>query len=158
MKFTWRDYYSKSHSALVDSWLDKEAKSFTGCDESWNAFHSYYVGESGLRLNENYWCKVIYYNDHPFAIIALSLYNSIFTIMEYVVSPEKRCQGFGSAALTELLENSDLIIGNIIKRAEAVIFPNNIASQRAFEKAGFVFDHAHPDGDAWYYTYNSHLC
>ena len=28
-------------------------------------------------------------------------------------------------------------------------------SQKAFEKAGFVFHSEHPDGDAWYYRYHS---
>lgn len=41
-----------------------------------------------------------------------------------------------------------------IVKANAVIYPNNIASQKAFEKAGFTFVSAHPDEDAWNYEYS----
>ena len=44
---------------------------------------------------------------------------------------------------------------HVEKRAEACIFPSNIASIKAFEKAGFQYSHSHPEGDAWYYEYRS---
>ncbi len=73
--------------------------------------------------------------------------------MGLLVKPEMRGNGLGTALLRELLSDGEMIIGHQIERATAVIFPNNIASQKAFEKAGFVFDHLHEDGDAWYYRY-----
>ena len=39
--------------------------------------------------------------------------------------------------------------------ADAVIFPSNKASQKAFEKAGFKYETIHPDGDAMYYIYKA---
>lgn len=53
---------------------------------------------------------------------------------------------------------SKYILGRTIKDAEAVIFPDNIASQKAFEKAGFIFYSEHPDGDAWNYRYHDYTC
>ena len=38
-------------------------------------------------------------------------------------------------------------------KAEAIIFPSNIASQKAFEKAGFKYHHTQEDGDAMTYVY-----
>ena len=32
MKFTWEDY-SVTYKDVVESWLDEEAKKFTGCEE-----------------------------------------------------------------------------------------------------------------------------
>ena len=63
-------------------------------------------------------------------------------------------QGLGGKLLQELLAGEE-IIGFAIENAEAVIFPSNIASQKAFEKAGFRYHHAHEDGDAFYYVYES---
>ena len=52
-----------------------------------------------------------------------------------------------------MLAQSENIIGVKMKNADAVIFPGNVASQKAFEKAGFVFHSAHPDGDVWNYKF-----
>ena len=55
--------------------------------------------------------------------------------------------------IAEVLAESEEILGVMITDASAVIYPNNIPSQKAFEKAGFVFHSQHPDGDAWNYWY-----
>lgn len=70
-----------------------------------------------------------------------------------VVAPEKRGQGRGAKLLKELLENKE-ILGFPIAYGEAVIFLSNVASQKAFEKAGFRYHHTHEDGDAVIYTYS----
>ena len=87
------------------------------------------------------------------AAIAVGLWKGELTISELIVAPEKRSRGSGSALLIELLENSGGILGKDFESAKAVIFPDNAASQKAFERAGFHFESAHPDGDAWYYVY-----
>lgn len=153
MKFTWFDY-NKIYANTVEDWLDTDAKQFTGCDEGWDSFYEYWKNDDEMMLGNNYWCKVVYECDAPVAVIAISMYQNIFTIMEYIVDPTKRGKGYGSTALKELLENSTTIIGKDITQAKAVIYPNNIASQKAFEKAGFTFDYAHPDGDSWYYKFD----
>ncbi len=152
MKYQWSDY-TKEHSALVESWLDDEARELTGMDDSWDEFYEYWKSEPDMSLGENYWCKMISENGAPFAAIALTLYEGKLTVMEYLVDSGRRNLGLGSSALCELMESGPDIIGSDIWLAEAVIFPNNKPSQRAFEKAGFRFSSAHPDGDAWYYRY-----
>lgn len=156
MKYLWDDYTSEN-AALTDGWPDEAARRMTGfdSDESWSKFHEDCLNSDEMTPGENYWCKIISESGVPFASIIFSLHEGEFTIMEYIVDPQKRGRGLGSSALRDLIENSDMIIHRRIDRALAVIFPCNIASQKAFEKAGFLFDHAHPDGDAWYYKYDA---
>lgn len=45
--------------------------------------------------------------------------------------------------------------GFVIPKSEAVIFPHNIASQKAFENAGYQHHHTYEDGTAMYYVYES---
>lgn len=156
MKFTWYDYDVK-YAAIVESWLDADAKRFTGCDDGWDSFYEYWKNDNETTLGENYWRKVICETGVPIAVIAISLYQSAFTVMEYIVAPERRGKGYGSTALKELLDNGTIIIGKNITQAKSVIFPNNIASQKAFGKAGFAFDYAHLEGDSWYYTYERNI-
>jgi RimJ/RimL family protein N-acetyltransferase len=54
--------------------------------------------------------------------------------------------------LRELLGNPE-ILGFPVHKSEAVIFPDNHASQRAFEKAGFYHHHSYEDGAALIYVY-----
>ena len=58
--------------------------------------------------------------------------------MEILVDPAKRGQGYGAKLLKELITVEE-IIGFAIQKSEAVIFPNNIASQKAFENAGYTY-------------------
>ena len=90
--------------------------------------------------------------------MAIALHNGIFIVSEFIIRPDKRGKHIGSSVLTELLTYSKYILGSTIKDAEAVIFPDNIASQKAFEKAGFIFYSEHPDGDAWNYRYHDNTC
>ena len=138
---------------FVEEWLDDHAVRMTGMDDGLRAFYEYWINDGEMTLGKDYWCKVVYDNNAPFAVIALSLYEGSFHIMEFLVMPEMRGNGLGTALLRELLSDGEMIIGHRIERATAVIFPSNPASQKAFEKAGFVFDRANDDGGAWYYSY-----
>lgn len=151
MKFIWTDYNPDS-MVYVEAWLDNDAVKATGIDDGFQDFFEYWKNES--IPNENYWCKVVFENDTPFAVIAIGKNECKHIIMELVVAPHQRNKGKGTLILKELLKESKIILGQEIKSAEAVIFPSNPASQKAFEKAGFAFDYAHEDGDALYYTYN----
>ena len=157
MKFKWVDYTTE-YSHVVDSWLDSEAKKFTGCDDGWDEFFDYWCNYKNNKRGENFWGKVVFEGSTPFAVIALGMNDKgEFVISEYIVDPQKRGKGYGTATLYELLTNSMEIIGKDIRTAQAVIYPNNIASQKAFEKAGFCFSSMHPDGDAVNYTYKKPL-
>ena len=152
MKYSWSDY-TTNDIKLVEGFLDDEAVLFTGCDDGWNSFYEYWKNEPEMALGKNFWCKVVSEADVPIAAIAFSVCEDILTVMEIVVAPGKRNHGYGSAILTELLHNGAEILGFDIRRAKAVIYPNNFASQKLFRKVGFVFDHALADNDAYIYSY-----
>lgn len=151
MDYTWLDY-EPSTMGFLENWLDAGAVKSTGLDEGFRDFYEYWAKEDGYVMGGNYWCKVVCEYDEPLAVIAFSQYEDKMTIMEIVVAPEKRGQGRGAKLLQELLKCEE-ILGFAIQKAEAVIFPDNIASQRAFEKAGFFRHHIYEDGSAMLYVY-----
>lgn len=152
MIFTWIDYNPET-MGYVENWLDEHAVRMTGMDDGFRQEYEYWANEDYNTVGENFWCKVFFENGVPFAVIEFGLYEGVVTVMEIIVAPEKRGQGMGSKAIKELLENSKNIIGIDIEKAEAIIFPSNIASQKAFEKAGFKYHSTHEDGDATTYVY-----
>lgn len=155
MVFVWRDYDPEA-MGYIESWLDESAVKSTGLDEGFRVFYEYWAKEDGFIVGENFWCKVVFEHDAPLAVIAFCLHERSIRIMEIVVDPEKRGQGNGSKLLKELLENEE-IIGFPIYKSEAIVFLSNIASQKAFENAGFRYHHTHEDGDAICYVYNGAL-
>ena len=153
MDFVWRDYQPDA-MAYVEQWLDASAVGAPGLDEGFRNFYEYWKGEEGFSLGENFWCKVVSEGNQPFAVVALCQHEGKTLIMELVVAPEKRGQGKGTKLLKALLDGEE-IIGATIQKCEAVIFPGNKASQRAFEKAGFQHHHSHEDGTALYYVWDA---
>ncbi len=153
MNFVWRDYNPKTME-YIENWLDESTVKSTGLDESFRDFYEYWANEDGFVVGENFWCKVVCENDKPFAVIAFCQHEHKILIMEIVVAPEKRGQGIGTRLLKELFASEE-IIGFAIHKSEAVIFPSNIASRKAFENAGFQYHHTHEDGDAMYYVYEN---
>ncbi len=149
MLFKWTDY--NTSMTFVEDWLDDEAIRVTGLDDGFRDFYEYWANEN--IPGTNYWSKVISENDKPFAVITIGKEENRFIFMEFIVSPDMRNQGKGTLILKELLKESKFILGQEIKSAEAVIFPSNPASQKAFENAGFVFSYADEDGDAFYYIF-----
>ena len=155
MGYVWRDYNPKT-MRYIENWLDENAIKSTGLDDGFCAFYEYWASEDGFVVGENFWCKVVFENDAPFAVVALCQDERKTIIMEVLVAPEKRGQGKGSKLLKELLSCKE-IMGFTIEESETVIYPNNIASQRAFENAGFSCHHNHQDenGDSMLYIYKS---
>ena len=152
MNFVWLDYNPET-MGFVESWLDKHVVRMTGMEEGFHQEYEYWSNYEDNIVGENYWCKVVFENEKPFAVIEFGLYEGVVTIMEIIVAPEKRGYGMGSGVLNELILNAKGIIGIDIPKAEAIIFPSNIASQKAFEKAGFKYHHTHEDGDAMTYIF-----
>ena len=152
MKYKWIDY-TVDYAPIIESWIDSDARKYTGCDDGWDNYFEYWKNFSGTKIGENFWAKVIFNGNTPFAVMAISLQDGTGAVCEYIIDPLKRGKGYGSSALIELMTFGTKIIGHEILFAEAVIFPSNIPSQKVFEKAGYVFDHADPDGDVWYYKY-----
>jgi len=145
MNFVWRDYDPEA-MLYVETWLDENAVKGTGLDEGFRDFYEYWANEDEFVLGKNFWCKVVFENDQPFAVITLCQYERITSVMEIVVDPARRGQGMGTKLLKELLANEE-ILGYTIEKGEAVIYPNNPASQKAFEAAGFELSHIHEDDD-----------
>ena len=152
MTYQWYDYTS-ADAPIAESFLDPAARRFTGCEEGWEDYCTYWLGEPETRLGENFWVKLIRLEGEPVAVMALFLGDGVLLVSEFILSPAMRGRGHGSAILRELLACGEEILGFEIHRARAVIFPENRASIRAFEKAGIGFESAHPDGDALYYVY-----
>lgn len=153
MTYVWHDYDPHTMS-FVENWLDENAVNSTGLDEGFRAFYEYWANEDGFVPGENFWCKVVFEGNHPFAVIAFCRHEHKIIIMELLVASEKRGQRKGSALLKELLRNEG-ILGFHIQKSEAVIYPDNIASQKAFENAGFRYHHNRQDGngDSMIYVY-----
>ena len=152
MKYKWIDYNAET-MGYVETWIDDLAVRMTGLDDGWRDFYEYWFNYEHNELGENFWCKVICEYENPFAIIALGMSDGNLVIMELVVRPDMRNKGKGASLLKELIENSKIILNTEVGKAEAIIYPSNIASQKSFEKAGFVFD-SNEDGDAITYVYN----
>ena len=153
MNYVWREYFPDAME-YIEKWLDADAVQSTGLDEGFRDFYEYWAGEDGFVVGQNFWCKVVFQNEEPFAVVALAEYEGKITVMEMVVAPEKRGQGRGSKLLKELLERED-ILGFAIQECEAVIYPDNIASQNAFENAGFQYHHSYKDeyGESMQYVF-----
>ena len=151
MDFIWQDYDPQTME-YIENWLDEDAVKSTGLDDGFREFYEYWASEDGYAVGENFWSKVVFEEDLPFAVIAFGLYEGKVTIMEIVVAPEKRGRGRGTKLLKELMECEE-ILGFSIEKAEAVIFPDNTASRSTFEKAGFFHHHTYEDGSAMLYTY-----
>lgn len=151
--YVWRDYDPKTMQ-YVESWLDENAIQSTGLDEGFGSFYAYWANEDGFDVGVNYWCKVVFENNKPFAVIAFCQHEHTINIMEVLIAPEERGLGKGSKLLKALL-NSKEMTGFEIQKSEAVIYPSNLASQKAFENAGFVYHHNHQDenGDSMSYVY-----
>ncbi|MBO5066140.1 MAG: GNAT family N-acetyltransferase [Clostridia bacterium] len=146
MIFTWEDYNPET-MGYVENRLDEYAVKMTGMDDGFRDNYEYWANEDYNTIGENFWCKVVFENETPFAVIQLGIYEGVVTVMETLVAPGKRGQGKGSMVIEELLHNAKSIIGIDVEKAEAVIFPSNTALQKAFEKAGFKYHHTHEDGD-----------
>ena len=155
MKYKWIDYSGK-YKETVESWLDDTAKRFTGCSDGFDDYYQYWINDKETKLGENFWVKIILLENKPIGAVALGLSDGAYVISEFLICPDMRGKGFGSSILNELIIRSRNIIGIEIKNATAVIFPDNIASQKAFTKAGFVLQSVHPDGDAYNYSYHKY--
>ena len=153
MKFTWHDY-SPETMGYVENWLDDSAVTSTGLDEGFRAFYEYWANENSFLIGENFWCIVVFSGSVPLAVIALCQHEGSTIILEIVVAPEKRGQGIGTKLLKELLGCNEKI-GFAIHKSEAVIYPDNIASQKAFENAGYRHFRTHQDenGISLHYVY-----
>lgn len=155
MRFKWIPYCADD-AGLVDSWLDDHAIRETGLDDGWQHFYEYWMAESRLGEGKDR-CFLICRENTPVAVIYAAIVGREITISEYIVAPDQRGMGYGTAILKELLTHSVRLLNIQAALAKAAIFPGNIASVKAFEKAGFVLVSEHRDdlGATLSYEYRS---
>ena len=108
MYFVWYDYNPNTMN-FIENWLDESAVESTGLDDGFRAFYEYWANEDGFVVGENFWCKVVFENDKPFAVIAFCQHEYKTIIMEVLIAPDKRGQGKGTALIKELLKNKKII-------------------------------------------------
>ncbi len=144
--------YVPTDAATIDSWLDAETVALTGLDDGWSGFYDYWTTEAEMSPDESCHCFTLYSENKPVGVIFLGASGRKLTVMELIVAPSMRGKSIGSAALTLLLCDAESLLGKDFDEVEAVIFPNNTASRRCFEKSGFAHIATHPDGDAMYYS------
>ena len=152
MNFHWRNY-TDSDKSLVESWFDEETRRLTGCGDGWAEFYSYWMDREDTRSGENFWSLLACEEDVPAAVFVIAESDGMFTFSECAVDPQKRGRGIGKESLAELVVSARTILGKPIREALAVIFPDNVQSQKIFQSAGFRHAGTHPDGDAMYYVY-----
>ena len=154
MNYLWRDY-NPNTMGYIEAWLDESAIQSTGLDDGFRDFYEYWANEDGFVVGENFWCKVAFENGEPFAVIAFCQHEEKLNIMEILIEPEKRGQGKGTKLLKELIGSTE-ITGCNIHKSEAVIYPSNIASQKAFENAGYKHsrNNEDQDGESMLYVYD----
>ncbi len=153
MRYNWKPYGSNDAN-LVDSWLDEDAVRNTGLEDGWQHFYAYWTAESRTGEGKDC-CFLISLGNTPFAVMYVAIEDGGMVISEYVVAPAMRGKGHGTAALKELLDNSAQLLNTGVSLAKAVVFSNNKASAKCFEKAGFVpvLRHGDDAGAALYYEY-----
>jgi len=138
MIFKWIDY-TTDYSRIVDSWLDLEAKRFTGCDNGWDDFFDYWCNHEDNIKGENFWGKVVFEGSTPFAIITLAInFNGEFLISEYIVDPKKRGKGYGTAALRELLNKVRTSSGKISEQRKRLFTPITLPRKRLSKRPDFA--------------------
>lgn len=156
MRYCWKPYCDDD-AELVDSWLDDHAIRETGLDDGWQHFYDYWMTESRTGEGKDC-CFLISHEKIAFAVMYIAIVGCEMMISEYLLAPDMRGRGHGTAVIKELLDYASRLLDTKVTVAKAVIFPNNIASIKAFEKAGFVLVSKYHDdfGDGLHYEYVFH--
>lgn len=150
MLFEWIDYIAK-YAALIDSWLDDSAIEMTGIDECWDNYWNAVLIDALNYPGCLDYCKMVFTDGKPIAVVAFGYYRGDVTISEIIISPEMRSKGYGSKILKELILLSRIWFSDSISRFSAIVFAQNIASQKAFQNAGFQKQML-PDGVTFEYV------
>ena len=150
VKYHFIDYDPVAHRAL-DSWQGGDIYRFAmenSISEEWQ----YYIDAEEYHAGIDTFCKVVLLNDRPVAVMI------VFCNLDYpvginpiIVDPALTGRGYGSEILCEFVANIDAILPFHSDLVDVVIDNKNIASIKAFAKAGFTLARLHPDGDAVFY-------
>ena len=133
---TWVNY-EDPYAQLVNSWLDRDAVFMTGLDTGWEDYWRGVQDDAVHFPGCSDFCKVLFIGKLPCAAVCFGVFQNTLTISELLVNPRLRGQGIGTRVLSELVEMAKNHVFGSVNRMTAVIYPQNVASQRAFQKAGF---------------------
>lgn len=150
MIFEWIDYIAE-YAALIDSWLDDTAIEMTAIDEGWDSYWNAVLIDALNYPGCVDYCKMVFTDGKPIAVVAFGYYRGDVTISEIIISPEMRSKGYGTEILKELVCLSRIWFPEPISRYRAIVFAQNIASQKAFHNAGFQKQML-PDGVTFEYV------
>lgn len=151
MDFHWRDYIS-ADAELIDQWLDRDAAAMTGIDSGWDTYWNEVIADAVNYPGCRDFCKVVSISGVPVAAVVFGFYRGDAVVSEIVVAPSHRAKGVGSRIIKELVTHADIWFDEEIKQFCAIIFSQNIASQKAFQNAGFVMSCTHNES-TFEYTY-----
>jgi len=152
MFFKWVDYCEKDE-AEIESWMSDEETRLAGFD-SIKETHEEYLSGGEYPYGEEYFCKVVLEESEIIAVVLIFRGDKHpVTVNEFVVNPAYRNKGYGTKIISELINNVREITGFDSNVFQVCIYPNNKASMRAFEKAGFILAGTHADGDCTYWVY-----
>jgi len=150
MTYQFIDYDPVLHAAL-DAWRSDDIAEFAmneGIGSEWR----YYIDAPEYQAGVDAFCKVVLLDDMPVAaMIVLCHPEYPVGINPIIVDPARVGQGHCCAILREFAENIEAILPGKRERIRVYIDNENIASVRAFAKAGFACVGEHPDGDGAYY-------
>lgn len=146
----------------IDRFLDADAAYYTGCDGGIDAYVRYWRAQPQVHWNMDFWCYRIAVKTGTIGVITIfrlpqKEYDRIpnmvhLSIGAFWIDPTMRGRGIGTMILQDIFANTETLLGLSYHTAQAVVYPDNTLSRRAFEKAGFRLHHTHPDGDAQYFT------
>ncbi len=148
----WVDYEDQ-HAQIVDSWLDRDTVSMTGLDIGWSAYWQAVQNDALNFPGCKDYCKLVYVGVAPCAVISFGVYQKVLTISEIIVDPRFRGKGIGTRMLLQLVEMARNLVFGSVNVLSAVVYPQNVASQKAFRNAGFQFETRTDDGVDLIYTY-----
>lgn len=151
MILEWRDYIS-ADAELVDQWLDPDAAAMTGIDSGWDTYWNEVKADAVNYPGCRDFCKVVSISGVSVAAVVFGCYRGDAVISEIVVAPSHRAKGIGSRIIKELVTHCDVWFDEEIKQFCAIIFSQNVASQKAFQNAGFFMSRTHNES-TFEYTY-----
>jgi len=110
MRLKWFDY-TNEYADIIESWLDDETIKNTGCNNGWDNYINYWRSDAQTRWNENFFVKIVFDGEKPCSVISIGMDKCCeITVSEFIVAPEMRGKGLGTAVLAELLHNGKLLL------------------------------------------------
>ena len=147
MHFTWIDYPDKYENE-IETWCDEPAIRFALDEDNIRTEHQWYLDSDKYVYNENYFCKIVLDGNTPIAIFMLAsfydetkmhLTESIIYLDTLIINPILRNQGLGSKIITDVLQNSEQIVGCSSCIFISQIHKENDIAKKLATKLGFYF-------------------